>query len=144
MNPHLVNSDPAADSGFSSGEVPDPEPRASLPLPENAETEFGSLDSALALNSMWEGEVDPALAELVEEVTRAVQAGEPVEIDELVARMPAHAEMLRRLLPALRQLAGLGSGSTVVSVVEYSPEQRVFENSPKGSRKRYGQRYGAG
>ena len=42
------------------------------------------------------------------------------------------------------RLAGLVSGSTVTGVVEYSPEQRAFENSPKGSRKRYGQRYGAG
>jgi hypothetical protein len=42
------------------------------------------------------------------------------------------------------RLAGRGSGSAVAGMVEYSPEQRAFENSPEGSRKRYGQRYGAG
>jgi hypothetical protein len=111
MNPHLVNPDPAADPGSLPGEVPGPEARASLPLPENAETEFSSLASALDLTSMCEDELDPALAELVEQVTRAVQAGEPVDIDELAACMPANAETLRRLLPALRQLARLGSGA---------------------------------
>jgi serine/threonine-protein kinase len=61
------------------------------------------------LTSTSEGEINPALAELVEEITRDLQAGEPIDIDGLAARYPTQAEMVRRLLPALRRLAKLGS-----------------------------------
>jgi tetratricopeptide (TPR) repeat protein len=48
------------------------------------------------------------LAEVVEEFTKRVQAGEPVDIEAYVQRYPEHAERLRRLLPALALLDDLG------------------------------------
>jgi serine/threonine protein kinase len=50
---------------------------------------------------------DHALAELVERYTARLQAGEPVDLESLVAAHPEHAERLRRLLPALQALAAL-------------------------------------
>jgi WD40 repeat protein/serine/threonine protein kinase len=55
-------------------------------------------------------DVDPVLAELIEEVTRGLQAGGSVDLESLGARDPARAEMIRRLMPSLRRLAELGPG----------------------------------
>ncbi|MGC1272824.1 MAG: protein kinase [Planctomycetaceae bacterium] len=51
---------------------------------------------------------DCRLAELLEEVTAAVEAGESVDLDDLARRHPAQAEELRRLVPALLALDDLG------------------------------------
>jgi serine/threonine protein kinase/Flp pilus assembly protein TadD len=48
---------------------------------------------------------DQGLAVLLEQVTARLQAGEPVDADELAAAHPEHAERLRQLLPSLRLLA---------------------------------------
>jgi serine/threonine protein kinase/tetratricopeptide (TPR) repeat protein len=48
-----------------------------------------------------------ALAELVEELTARLKAGEPADLDACLAAHPEHAAELRRLLPALRLLADL-------------------------------------
>src|SRR5438067_8870757 len=53
---------------------------------------------------------DPVLAELVEEVTDRLQAGESVDLEALAARHPGRADELRRLLPALEMLAAAGGG----------------------------------
>ena len=53
---------------------------------------------------------DRELALLVEEWTARVEQGATPDLDVFVAAHPAHAEELRRLLPALQVLAGL-SGS---------------------------------
>jgi eukaryotic-like serine/threonine-protein kinase len=108
MKPIDVKADAAIGSGSSSGGESRLEAKSSSSLSGSGETAFGSLISALALTSPSEGEFNPALAELVEQVTRDLQAGEPVDIDGLAARHPTQAEMVRRLLPALRQLATLG------------------------------------
>ena len=49
---------------------------------------------------------DPILVELVEELTDQLQAGVPVDLSAVVRYHPEHAAELRRLLPALRALAG--------------------------------------
>jgi eukaryotic-like serine/threonine-protein kinase len=54
--------------------------------------------------------IDPALADLVEELTAKLQAGEVVDADAILRAHPEHAEQLRPLLPALAMLVGL-SGS---------------------------------
>jgi WD40 repeat protein/serine/threonine protein kinase/tetratricopeptide (TPR) repeat protein len=41
---------------------------------------------------------------VVEEATRKLQRGEPLDIDDLAARHPEQAEILLRLLPALREI----------------------------------------
>ena len=50
------------------------------------------------------------LAELVERLTARLKARESVDLDELTRAHPAHADELRRLLPAIQMLADL-SGS---------------------------------
>ncbi|QEH38725.1 Serine/threonine-protein kinase PrkC [Aquisphaera giovannonii] len=66
--------------------------------------------------------LDPSLAELVERITRGLEAGEDVDLDGLAASDPALAPMLLELLPALRTLARLGAsrmqplGSRAVAV----------------------------
>jgi eukaryotic-like serine/threonine-protein kinase len=49
---------------------------------------------------------DAALADLVEELTERLQAGDPAAPDDVLRRHPAHADRLRPLLPALQALAG--------------------------------------
>src|SRR5262249_14802358 len=57
------------------------------------------------------GSADRVLAELIEELTRKLQAGEPVDLEAYAAEDPGRAEQLRELLPALRVLADLGSAA---------------------------------
>jgi serine/threonine protein kinase len=52
--------------------------------------------------------LDAVLAEVAEELTRRLQAGEAVDLQAYEARYPAYAESIRRLLPALEGLANLG------------------------------------
>ena len=54
---------------------------------------------------------DPALAELVEELTDRLNAGESVDVDAYVARHPGHAERIRGLMftfEDLRRVDGPG------------------------------------
>ena len=48
---------------------------------------------------------DPALAKLLEEVTRRIEGGEAVDVDELTARYPLWADQIRLLVPAIAGLA---------------------------------------
>jgi serine/threonine protein kinase/Flp pilus assembly protein TadD len=52
---------------------------------------------------------DPVVGELVEDLANRLQAGEAVDIDVYLREHPAQAERVRRLLPAVRALADLGS-----------------------------------
>jgi serine/threonine protein kinase/Tfp pilus assembly protein PilF len=54
---------------------------------------------------------DPVVGELVEDLANRLQAGEPVDIDVYLREHPAQAERVRRLLPAVRALAELGSAA---------------------------------
>ncbi len=65
---------------------------------------------------------DVVLAELAEEFTNRVQAGEPVDVESYVQRYPEQAERLRRLLPALALLDDLGRS------VSASPDGAVMES----------------
>src|SRR5215471_9508972 len=51
---------------------------------------------------------DAVLAEVVEEFTNRLQAGESVDVEAYAQRHPEHAERLRQLLPALALLAEVG------------------------------------
>jgi hypothetical protein len=51
-----------------------------------------------------------SLADLIEELTNRLQAGEAVDLEACAAKYPQHAGALRELLPALQVLAGM-SGS---------------------------------
>jgi tetratricopeptide (TPR) repeat protein len=54
---------------------------------------------------------DSVLDDLIETLTGRLQAGEPVDLEEVARRHPEHAERLRRLLPALVMMADLGDSS---------------------------------
>src|SRR6516162_3741545 len=54
---------------------------------------------------------DSVLDDLIEALTVRLQAGEPVDLDEVARRHPEHAERLRQLLPALVMMADLGDSS---------------------------------
>jgi tetratricopeptide (TPR) repeat protein len=56
-----------------------------------------------------DGASDPVVAELVENLADRLQAGEPVDVEAVLREHPDQAERLRRLLPAVRALADLGS-----------------------------------
>jgi serine/threonine protein kinase len=52
---------------------------------------------------------DPVLADLVEELTALLHAGQPVDLSRCTRDHPEYAEQLRQLLPALQALACAGS-----------------------------------
>jgi tetratricopeptide (TPR) repeat protein len=51
---------------------------------------------------------DPLLSDLIDEVSRQLEAGEPVDLDAFIAAHPERADALRLVLPALAVLADLG------------------------------------
>jgi hypothetical protein len=51
--------------------------------------------------------VDPVLAELAEQLTRQLQAGDVIDIDRWCRQYPRWAGAIRRMLPTLRQLTRL-------------------------------------
>ena len=51
---------------------------------------------------------DPALDNILEELTERIQIGDPIKMDNYVDRYPEFAEQIRRLVPALAVLAELG------------------------------------
>jgi hypothetical protein len=51
-----------------------------------------------------------ALAELVDRLTTRLQAGEPIDWDEIARQYPEHADELRRLLPTLGALDDFSRG----------------------------------
>ena len=63
------------------------------------------LDAASWTSRSGSGELDPGLGDLIEEVTRRIQSGEPVEVEQVAAEHPAWAESIRELLPALLDVA---------------------------------------
>jgi serine/threonine protein kinase len=52
---------------------------------------------------------DQALAELVDQLTERLAAGEAIDLDEVVAEHSEHAERLRAIWPALQTLVEIGS-----------------------------------
>src|SRR5262245_7685077 len=53
----------------------------------------------------WE---DPVLIDLIDQIARKVQAGEPVDVEAYTRAHPQYADRLRRLLPAVQMLTDLG------------------------------------
>ena len=57
------------------------------------------------------GNTESALADLMDEVARSLQAGQPIDVEALTSKRPELAEQLRLLLPAIQVLIGLGKSS---------------------------------
>ncbi|RUL81390.1 serine/threonine-protein kinase [Tautonia sociabilis] len=66
---------------------------------------WGGSGSILGLQGL-----DPAFLDLVEETTRRLLDGEPVDVEKLVEEHPDWAEEFRSLVPAMRGLAELSAG----------------------------------
>ncbi len=67
-------------------------------------------------------ETNPLLAELTEEITRRLQAGEVIEPDAYAAQHPDCAGTLRELLPTMEHLIELGRTVARESQAESHPE----------------------
>ena len=74
-------------------------------------------------------QMDPVLIKLVEMITRRIQSGETVDVEELATEYPSWAGTLRQLLPALCGLAELGQ-AVDNDGLEPGPE----EPAPEGRR----------
>jgi len=65
------------------------------------------MNSAVRDSAVTSG-FDPVLDDVIEELANRIQAGEPVDIEAILARYPDRAESLRRLLPAMEVMAEFG------------------------------------
>ncbi|MHC4672061.1 MAG: protein kinase domain-containing protein [Planctomycetota bacterium] len=70
-------------------------------------------------------ETDPVLAELVEEITSKIQAGEPVDLAAYQRDHPEQVEQLHKLLPAIEVLAELKDST----VTQTAPDQPMARDS---------------
>ena len=52
---------------------------------------------------------DDLLANLIEDITQALERGEPVDLEAYTLTYPEHAERIRRLVPAVLLLENVGS-----------------------------------
>ncbi|MDR3632316.1 MAG: serine/threonine-protein kinase, partial [Isosphaeraceae bacterium] len=68
----------------------------------------GVQGTASAVSNTSQADLDPALADLFDELTRRIQADEPIDPEAVAAEHPAWAESIRRLLPALVSVAKAG------------------------------------
>ncbi|MCH7687210.1 MAG: hypothetical protein IH899_11095, partial [Planctomycetes bacterium] len=66
---------------------------------------------------------EEVLFDLVEEITRRLQAGESVDIEAYVQKHPEHAERLLQVFPALEVLADLESSVEKGTVNSPLPQQ---------------------
>ena len=66
-------------------------------------------------------DADGELARLCEEISDRLRRQEPVDLEDYVARWPAHANELRQLLPAMRMMAGLPAESPPTSADATDP-----------------------
>jgi eukaryotic-like serine/threonine-protein kinase len=64
--------------------------------------------SVAASGSVAGGPEDPLLIDLIDQIARKVQAGEPVDLEACTRAHPEHADRLCRLLPAVQMLTDLG------------------------------------
>jgi serine/threonine-protein kinase len=86
-------------------------PPQARPLPWPNRLEAGDVGSATFGRddlSRMDVDPDPALAELAEEMTRRLQSGERVDVEDYVARYPDWAGQIRRLVPVLRGMVEIG------------------------------------
>ncbi len=87
---------------------------------------------------------EEALADLVEEITQAIEAGQPVDISAYATRYPQFAEEIKRMVPTFLVLEDLGlsavrsSGSSGVLFDAYPFDRRKPRRLPPGSRNRPG------
>ncbi|WP_406694721.1 serine/threonine-protein kinase [Singulisphaera sp. Ch08] len=74
----------------------------------------------------------PELAELAEEITGRLQAGEVIDLDDYAVRYPEWAVAIRHLMPILREMAALGR--TTVGEGDSGHARAVAEGAIEGER----------
>lgn len=88
----------------------------------------GSADSRSRSACLTGAFLEPALADLAEVITRRLQAGEVVDVEEYVARNPEWETQLRRLMPVLLEMAKVCQsldGGAVPGTLPYVLEARI-------------------
>jgi hypothetical protein len=70
---------------------------------------------------------DQTLADLTEQISFRLQAGERVHAEDYARRYPAYASLIRWLLPALRILVAFGRAT------ERDPRREIVEVTPNNS-----------
>ena len=108
MNTHALKTKPVSGPAARAGVDASSYPGTGGSRANGAQTSFSRFAAYPACSSSA-GDLSPVVADLVEQLTQALQAGETVDIEALTTQFPEHAETIRRLFPALRQLAGLRS-----------------------------------
>ena len=108
----------AHEDAFKSADI---EPRTEVRRPRESSrrdrldpsggSSWASRSNNSAESSAEHGAMDVRLFEFLEELTRRIEAGEPVDVEEAAREHPAWADDIRELLPALRGLADLGLDS---------------------------------
>jgi hypothetical protein len=73
------------------------------------------------------GPSDPILTDLIDEVSRQLEAGEPVDLDAFIAAHPEREEKLRLVLPALAVLADLGRSASREPPDDHPPVESLGE-----------------
>ena len=58
-----------------------------------------------------DGELDPSLDQLLDDLIERLQAGEEVDLEAVIREHPEHAEPIRRMVPALEALVDFGESS---------------------------------
>jgi serine/threonine protein kinase/tetratricopeptide (TPR) repeat protein len=92
----------------------------------------GALSRSVGEDSSEAGEPNADLAALIEVVTRRIEAGEKVEVDEIVAEHPLLADPIRRLLPALLEMARLDEVVGARKVPEAFGDFRIVREIGRG------------
>ena len=81
-----------------------------MPDVEKRDASGGSAIAWTGQDSDPDVPMGPELVELFAACTARVQAGETVDVEQLAAEHPAHADEIRKLLPTLRGLACAPAG----------------------------------
>lgn len=72
---------------------------------------------------------DPVLTDLLEELSKRLEAGEVIDLESYASRYPGHADELYALVPVLARLAGLSKTShtraTESGTLKLVPKQGV-------------------
>ncbi len=76
-----------------------------------------SLLTSLPVGSFVDSQpLDPALEQLIEAAASQIQAGEPLDVEQLIAAHPKYAQQLRQLLPAVEMLVRMGEAPPELAV----------------------------
>ena len=137
VHPDKLDRGNALSAPWDDSPVPE---AARLPVEDVPGVDISASDASLSVEEAY---FDRGLARLLEDVTRRIKAGEIVDIDELATSHPAWSGPIRRLLPAVVDLAQIGKGqedggSRELQDVEAGARSATFGSSAKSAAAAWG------